>query len=949
MLKYENRRVLSIISIIILVSSVSIGVINLTIGPTSSSNIQIADTANDDWLYVQGNRIVDAQGNVALLSGINWFGFETSTQGFDGLWQVRLDDSLDMMADLGFNLLRLPLCVQLVTEWINGNIPLAGSINTWVNADIVGITSLELLDMAIEYCDSIGMKVMLDMHRVVNSHMTNLWYYDDYTYQDWLNAWDFLTERYAGNDAVVAMDVFNEPHGNPTQYPEDEVAKWDGSSDTNNWKKAVEDVSAIIHARNPNVLIVVEGIECYPKSGYDYSSNDPDAYYYNWWGGNLRAVADYHINIGRQDKLLYSPHDYGASVFAQPWFYPGFNKDTLYNDVWRDNWYYIVENGVTPLLIGEWGGPLSGDTQIWMEAIAEFMDEMNIHQTFWCFNPNSGDTGGIVGNDWATIDQAKYNTIERVLWKDNSGRYVSLDHARGLGSSGTNIVEYYANGNPPPLPGGGDDPIDITPPATPTGLSAATISSSQINLDWNDNTESDLVNYRIYRSTSASGTYTYIDQTTSSSYSSTGLSASTTHYYRVSAVDTSGNESPQTNYASATTQSGGTTGVSTSDKWGTIEIMGGEYIVQNNVWGTDTLQEITVPDTNIASFEVTISEHNQGSVASYPSIFKGAHWGTITNGWTSYRVNELQSASYSWSVSGVGVSGTYNVAAEAWLGPNLNTTDGYNGGAELMIWLDSQGMVPAGSQIGTFGQYQVWYSDMGWNYVCYYQTGQNSASINLMDFINHAISLGYVDPTWYLHDIEAGFELMSSGAGLTLESFSASVEGNSVPNPPILNSPSNINYQVGDTGNSITWTATDDNPSTYTVIRGTAQVASGSWSSGSPITVSVDGLSEGTYTYTCTVNDADGLSDFDSVTVTVSDIGPTEGGDVWFNTVPSQSVGGVFSTEIYVDTGTQNLAAYGFEITWDPSIITVPLGIDGVEAGADGFLAAANVDNNAVL
>ncbi|MBY8981776.1 MAG: hypothetical protein KGD57_02430, partial [Candidatus Lokiarchaeota archaeon] len=87
---------------------------------------------------------------------------------------------------------------------------------------------------------------------------------------------------------------------------------------------------------------------------------------------------------------------------------------------------------------------------------------------------------------------------------------------------------------------------------------------------------------------------------------------------------------------------------------------------------------------------------------------------------------------------------------------------------------------------------------------------------------------------------------------------------------PVINSPSNVNYQEGQTGNSITWTATDDNPTTYTITRTGLSSVSGSWSSGQAITISVDGRSEGTYTYTCTVTDADGLTDSDSVTVTVT-------------------------------------------------------------------------------
>ena len=164
---------------------------------------------------------------------------------------------------------------------------------------------------------------------------------------------------------------------------------------------------------------------------------------------------------------------------------------------------------------------------------------------------------------------------------------------------------------------------------------------------------------------------------------------------------------------------------------------------------------------------------------------------------------------------------------------------------------------------------------------------------------------------------------------------------------PTINSPANVNYQQGDTGNSITWTATDDNPTTYTITRSGLSDVTGSWSSGQPITISVDGRSVGTYTYTITVSDGDGQTASDSVTVTVTDDEPTEGGEVWFSTVSAQSVNNIFTTDIYVDTGTQDLAAYGFEIVWDPNIITVQGGNDGVAEGADGFLAAVNVNNNA--
>lgn len=143
--------------------------------------------------------------------------------------------------------------------------------------------------------------------------------------------------------------------------------------------------------------------------------------------------------------------------------------------------------------------------------------------------------------------------------------------------------------NTSPLP-------DPTPPGVPTGLTATAVSTSQINLDWDDSKEADLAKYRVYRSTTtgiviilrasetlagsenfhmveivsaenfskggepvhlASDHFTpstiLVAETMVSNYSDTGLSASTTYCYRVTAVDTSGNESSPSNEASATT------------------------------------------------------------------------------------------------------------------------------------------------------------------------------------------------------------------------------------------------------------------------------------------------------------------------------------------------------------------------------------------------------------
>ncbi|TFG12973.1 hypothetical protein EU537_07540 [Candidatus Thorarchaeota archaeon] len=92
---------------------------------------------------------------------------------------------------------------------------------------------------------------------------------------------------------------------------------------------------------------------------------------------------------------------------------------------------------------------------------------------------------------------------------------------------------------------------DTTPPAQVTGLTATTVSMSQIDLSWDANTETDLSHYRVYRDGAL------IAQVYDTLYSDTGLEPSTTYTYEVSARDTSLNEGPKSDPAAATTNEGG--------------------------------------------------------------------------------------------------------------------------------------------------------------------------------------------------------------------------------------------------------------------------------------------------------------------------------------------------------------------------------------------------------
>ena len=107
------------------------------------------------------------------------------------------------------------------------------------------------------------------------------------------------------------------------------------------------------------------------------------------------------------------------------------------------------------------------------------------------------------------------------------------------------------------IPGTAEPPT--IPPSQVTGLSATAVSSTQINLAWTANPPADgVANYNVYRGTAAGftvtpGTTPPIATPTTNSFSNAGLTASTTYYYKVAAVDAAGNIGPLSSEAFATT------------------------------------------------------------------------------------------------------------------------------------------------------------------------------------------------------------------------------------------------------------------------------------------------------------------------------------------------------------------------------------------------------------
>ena len=472
---------------------------------------------NDDWLHVEDTNIVDQYGNKVWITGANWFGFNCRERMFLDSYSSNIVACIDIVADKGINVVRIPIATDLLHAWSKGEYP-PSTDTSYNNPDLAGLNSFELFNFMLENFRRVGIKVILDVHSAETDNMGHtapLWVNGAITEEVFKSAWVWVANHYKNDDTIIGFDLKNEPHTNTGDLKiKSQSAIWDDSNDTTNWKRVAQETALQILNVHPNALIFVEGVEIYPKDSVwdDESINmspwwGTSDYYGNWWGGNLRGVKDHPIQLGKyQKQLVYSPHDYGPIVFEQQWFKDEFitandkeAMEILYEKCWRDNWAYIMEDGITPLFLGEWGGMTEGNHVLleqnkkYMRAMRDYIiaNKYQLHHTFWCINIDSADTGGLLTRDEGTPfpggrdlkwNDSKYdNFLYPTLWKTEDGRFIGLDHKIPLGKNGvaltSNIPSPSATPSATPTPTLSPTPSpapSITPTPTPSPTPSAT-------------------------------------------------------------------------------------------------------------------------------------------------------------------------------------------------------------------------------------------------------------------------------------------------------------------------------------------------------------------------------------------------------------------------------------------------------------------------------------------
>jgi len=68
--------------------------------------------------------------------------------------------------------------------------------------------------------------------------------------------------------------------------------------------------------------------------------------------------------------------------------------------VWDAHFGFVQQKTGRAILVGEWGGTYEGIDKVWQQAAAAYFAERGIGSFYFCLNPGSLDTGGLLEHDW---------------------------------------------------------------------------------------------------------------------------------------------------------------------------------------------------------------------------------------------------------------------------------------------------------------------------------------------------------------------------------------------------------------------------------------------------------------------------------------------------------------------------------------------------------------------
>ncbi|KAK0551052.1 hypothetical protein OC846_003430 [Tilletia horrida] len=284
--------------------------------PPQPRSIAITANLSQTWtppLSTRGRFVVDANGKRFRLQGGNWHGAsgtylgsgdyanptnhhagEVAYQTVLCLDRVPIDDIVDSFLELGINTVRLPFSNQMMHD--SSMVPDSA---LKANPQLKGLTPLQIFDATILALTKKGIAVILN-------NMTNksLWccgadmnsrWNSAQTTSQWQSDWLTMVKRYKSNPRVVGADLYNEVRRDIVIDP-----IWGTGGNYDWWQASFDLGNRILREVNPDLLIVVEGINFVgiPLNGQPHGRP------------MLLPVHGLSHTLAVQDKLVYSAHFY---------------------------------------------------------------------------------------------------------------------------------------------------------------------------------------------------------------------------------------------------------------------------------------------------------------------------------------------------------------------------------------------------------------------------------------------------------------------------------------------------------------------------------------------------------------------------------------------------------------------------------------------------------------
>jgi len=337
-------------------------------------------------LRARGRHVVDANGRRFKLSSVNWYGASDELFIPGGLDVRHRDDIARTIRRMGFNSVRLPYSDEMVMA--NPAVPphlLAA------NADLVGLKAVDVFAAVVDALTGQGIAVVVNNHITsatwccgadpcdagwANDHLPSMMCRVRQSEDEWIAHWEELMARFTNNSLVVGADLRNEVRG-----------VW-GTMTWERWAAAAERAGNALLRMNPDWLIVVGGTES---------------------GNDLSGVARRPVVLDVPDRVVYSAHVYSWSGWGSLGGRYAKRTYASFVQAMRKNWAYLVEGGVAPVWVGEFGAPDKpgqGDANYWKNLL-RYLKAIDADFGYWAINPrkpkdDEKETYCLLDDDWET-------------------------------------------------------------------------------------------------------------------------------------------------------------------------------------------------------------------------------------------------------------------------------------------------------------------------------------------------------------------------------------------------------------------------------------------------------------------------------------------------------------------------------------------------------------------